>query len=47
VLLLIENFPSKSVCVPVLVPFTNTLTPGKGNPALSETTPETVLLAQR
>ena len=38
-----ENFPLKSVCAPDCVPYTNTLTPGRGRPALSETTPETVL----
>ena len=37
------NLPSKSVCVPDFVPLTNILTPGIGNPALSETVPETDL----
>ena len=38
----IEYFPSKSVSVPLLVPFTDILTPGKG-PEFSVTVPETVL----
>ena len=39
---MIAYLPSKSVCVPVDVPFTNTLTPGKV-PDESDTVPETVL----
>ena len=40
-LALIEYFPSKSVCAPVLVPLITTVTPGK-LPELSDTVPETV-----
>ena len=36
------KLPSKSDCVPLLVPFTIMFTPGKGNPLLSDTVPEIV-----
>lgn len=38
-----ENFPSKSVTVPVVVPFTNTETPIIGSPVSSTIVPVTVL----
>ena len=42
----IVKFPSKSVCVPLVDPLTNTLTPGNGSPdASSFTTPFTVCCA--
>ena len=36
---LIENFPSKSVEVPLVVPLTETLAPGRGSLLLSDTVP--------
>jgi hypothetical protein len=36
-----EKLPSKSVIVPLDVPFSITLAPGKGNPVLSTITPFT------
>ncbi|MND43652.1 hypothetical protein D3C80_344490 [compost metagenome] len=41
------NFPSASVVVPVLDPFTVTETPGSGVPLLSNTDPLTVMSANR
>ena len=38
----IVKFPSKSVWVPVLLPFTSILTPGMGSPLVSFTVPVTV-----
>ena len=38
-----EYFPSTSVIVPLPVPFTNTLTPGKPSPVPSDTTPFKVI----
>ncbi|MNX70938.1 hypothetical protein D3C86_1022370 [compost metagenome] len=40
---LIWNLPSKSVCVPFVVPLMAILTPGSGNPLSSATVPEIVL----
>ena len=39
-----ENFPSKSVIVPVVVPFTWTETPIRGSPVSSKIVPVTVLV---
>ena len=43
---MIAYLPSKSVCVPIDVPFTSTLTPGRV-PDESDTVPEIVFLVQR
>ena len=40
-----EKLPSKSVTVPVEVPFTMTLAPMTGSPAVSTTVPDTLLWA--
>ena len=41
------KLPSKSVIVPVVVPFINTLAPITGSPKLSFTTPLTVMLCAK
>src|SRR5690606_7691615 len=45
---LMEYRPSRSVAVPIMVPFTNTVTPGIGCPSSEEVTvPETVPCARK